>query len=190
MDKLRGRNIPGGTAGHFARAARAPHRVAVALGRKLLVPDRPARRWRLRAMFATESRFENRVTLGSARDSLGRPVARVEWRLGDDDLRSMRRGAALMDAALGRAGHGGLELAFPDQPSAWRAAAVGGKHQLGATRMHPDPARGVVDEHGRVHGVGNLYLTGSSVFPYGGYANPTLTIVALAVRLAEHLRGG
>ncbi len=55
--------------------------------------------------------------------------------------------------------------------------------------MHPDPARGVVDADCRVHGTRNLYVAGSSVFPSGGFANPTLTIVALALRLAEHLVG-
>jgi choline dehydrogenase-like flavoprotein len=61
---------------------------------------------------------------------------------------------------------------------------------MGTTRMHEDPARGVVDSRSRVHGMTNLYVTGSSVFPTGaGYANPTLTIVALTLRLAEHLRG-
>jgi len=54
--------------------------------------------------------------------------------------------------------------------------------------MHADPRCGVVDPDGRVHGVPNLYVSGSSVFPSGGYANPTLTIVALAIRLADHLR--
>ena len=54
--------------------------------------------------------------------------------------------------------------------------------------MHRDPAHGVVDEDGRVHDVGNLFIAGSSVFPSSGYANPTLTIVALAARLAERLR--
>jgi choline dehydrogenase-like flavoprotein len=58
---------------------------------------------------------------------------------------------------------------------------------MGTTRMHPDPGRGVVDADGRVHGVANLYIAGSSVFPTSGSANPTLTIVALALRLADHL---
>jgi choline dehydrogenase-like flavoprotein len=53
--------------------------------------------------------------------------------------------------------------------------------------MHPDPTRGVVDADTRVHEVSNLYVTGSSVFPTSGYANPTLTIVALALRTARHL---
>jgi choline dehydrogenase-like flavoprotein len=58
---------------------------------------------------------------------------------------------------------------------------------MGTTRMHRDPRRGVLDEHARVHGVSNLFVAGSSVFPTSGFANPTLTIVALALRLAEHL---
>jgi choline dehydrogenase-like flavoprotein len=58
---------------------------------------------------------------------------------------------------------------------------------MGSTRMSRDPRRGVVDSDCRVHGIANLYVAGGSVFPTGGYANPTLTIVALALRLAEHL---
>jgi choline dehydrogenase-like flavoprotein len=59
---------------------------------------------------------------------------------------------------------------------------------MGTTRMHRDPALGVVDENCRVHSVANLYIAGSSVFPTGGASNPTLTIVALALRLAAHLK--
>jgi len=58
---------------------------------------------------------------------------------------------------------------------------------MGTTRMHPDPRQGVVDADCRVHGLENLYIAGSSVFPTGGLWNPTLTILALALRLADHL---
>jgi choline dehydrogenase-like flavoprotein len=61
-------------------------------------------------------------------------------------------------------------------------------HHIGTTRMHSDPRQGVVDPNGNVHLVRNLYVAGSSVFPTGGHANPTLTIVALALRLADHLK--
>ena len=61
-------------------------------------------------------------------------------------------------------------------------------HHIGTTRMATDPAVGVVDENAKVHGVSNLYVAGSSIFPTGGHANPTLTIVAHALRLAEHLK--
>jgi len=55
--------------------------------------------------------------------------------------------------------------------------------------MHTDPRQGVVDENCRVHGVSNLFIAGSSVFPTVGYANPVLTLVALALRLADHVKG-
>jgi choline dehydrogenase-like flavoprotein len=58
---------------------------------------------------------------------------------------------------------------------------------MGTTRMHDNPRRGVVDRHGQVHGVRNLYMAGSSVFPAGGFSNPTITIVALALRLAGRI---
>ena len=64
----------------------------------------------------------------------------------------------------------------------------GGKHPTGTTRMDADPRRGVVDEHCRVHSLSNLHVAGSSVFPTAGWANPTLTIVALAIRLADRLK--
>jgi choline dehydrogenase-like flavoprotein len=59
---------------------------------------------------------------------------------------------------------------------------------MGTTRMHEDPSQGVVDANCRVHGLQNLFVTGCSVFPTGGFANPTLTIVAMALRLSDHLR--
>jgi choline dehydrogenase-like flavoprotein len=187
MAKRSGKAVPRGAGRYVALALRGPHRVAHAVLRKLLVGDRPGRRWRLRAMFETEPRFENRVTLASTLDGLGRPCARVEWRLGERDLGSMRRWMELVDGAVRRAGLGRVTLAFEDDPAAWRAAVTGGKHHMGTTRMHRDPAHGVVDENARVHGRDNLYVAGSSVFPTCGYANPTLTIVALAIRLAEQI---
>jgi choline dehydrogenase-like flavoprotein len=186
-DTLRSRAVPGATARLLRRAIRRPDRIAVAGLRKLVVRDGPARRWRVRMMFETASRFENRVTLDPRRDELGRPRARVEWRLGDGEISGMRRSLALFDAAFRRTGIGHIERSLADNDEAWRRALEGGKHHMGTTRMHADPAQGVVDSDGRVHGTRNLYVTGSSVFPSGGYANPTLTIIALASRLAEHL---
>ena len=187
-NKRKKRAVPGAGWAHLRRAARAPHLVAHALARKLAVGDGPAHRWRLRAMFETAFRFENRVTLSDEYDRLGRRRARVEWQLDDTDIDNMRRVTRLLGQAVREAGVGHLELAFPDEPSAWRSATEGGLHHMGATRMHVDPQHGVVDENSRVHGTANLFVAGSSVFPSGGYANPTLTIVALAVRLADHLK--
>ena len=71
----------------------------------------------------------------------------------------------------------------------WPPALRGGAHHMGTTRMADDPTHGVVDAHCRVHGIENLFVAGSSVFPTGGSANPTLTLVALALRLSDHLKG-
>lgn len=70
----------------------------------------------------------------------------------------------------------------------WPARVRGARHHIGTTRMHADPCRAVVDADCRVQGIANLYVAGSSVFPTSGAANPTLTIVALALRLARHLQ--
>lgn len=183
-----GRAVPGNSGRLVARALRRPDRVALAMLRKLTVGDRPVRRWRLRAMFESESLPENRVTLAERRDELDRPLARVEWRLSDRDLQSMSHFMQRLDAALRRHAIGHIELGLEDDPAHWRRAAVGGKHHMGTTRMHRDPRHGVVDADSRVHRTSNLFVAGSSVFPTGGFANPTLTIVALAVRLANHLR--
>lgn len=63
-------------------------------------------------------------------------------------------------------------------------------HHLGTTRMGLTPDESVVDPDSRVHGIDNLWVTGGSVFPTGGYANPTLTLIALALRLADSLNRG
>jgi len=60
-------------------------------------------------------------------------------------------------------------------------------HHLGTTRMSPHPTTGVVDLQGKVHGIDNLYIAGSSIFPTAGHANPTFTIAAMALRLVDHL---
>jgi choline dehydrogenase-like flavoprotein len=70
----------------------------------------------------------------------------------------------------------------------WPEEVLGGFHHMGTTRMADSPEHGVVDANCRVHGVDNLYIAGSSVFTTSGASNPTLTIVALALRLADHLR--
>jgi choline dehydrogenase-like flavoprotein len=141
----------------------------------------------MRALFECVPDRDNRVVLSDELDALGRPRARVHWRLTGMDLRSIQRVHELFDQALQRAALGRVELTL-NGSSSWSEATEGAKHHMGTTRMHVDPRQGVVDADARVHGTDNLYVAGSSVFPTGGFANPTLTIVALAVRLAEHLK--
>lgn len=186
-EAARGRGVPGHALADLGRALRAPRRVAHAIWRKLAVKEGASTRWRMRAFFECESRESNRVLLSERKDRLGRPLPRIEWRLGDLDIRSIRYAWSALDRALVRADLGRLKLAIPDEADAWRGACEGGKHHMGTTRMHADPHRGVVDPDSRVHGTANLYVAGSSVFPTCGFANPTLTIVALAARLGRHI---
>jgi choline dehydrogenase-like flavoprotein len=186
-EKLRGRAVPGGGVKRLKRALRAPARVAYAASRRLFVRPGRERSWRTRALFESAPRRDNRVTLSDERDVLGRPRARVHWRPDETDMHSVKRMHQLLDHALRRARLGRFDCRLTDDES-WVNAVEAGKHHMGATRMHTDAAHGVVDADCRVHGVHNLYVAGSSVFPTGGFANPTLTIVALAARLANHLR--
>jgi choline dehydrogenase-like flavoprotein len=186
-NKFKQRGVPGALWPYVRQAARAPHRVVVAMARKIAVGDGPERRWRMRAAFETAFRHENRVMLSDELDRLGRRKVRIEWRIGEADIENMRRVTQHFDRAVRQAGVGHFEGAFPDEPSAWRQAVEGGKHHMGTTRMHVAAEQGVVDQNSLVHGTSNLFVAGSSVFPSGGYANPTLTIVALAVRLGDHL---
>lgn len=148
---------------------------------------RPSHTFAARVVVNTEPNADSRVTLGDRRDRFGVNLPIVNWQLHDSDKQGLKR---LMSAAkeyffqnrLGEL----IEIPW-DEKTGWPRGMTGGKHHMGTTRMHKDPNLGVVDADSRVHGVDNLYLAGSSVFPTGGYANPTLTIVALAVRLADFL---
>ncbi len=127
---------------------------------------------------------DSRVTLSTKRDALGMPQAHLEWRLTDLDTNSVTGWLSSLDADLQANGIG--QVIAPR--TSWRRRIVGGPHHMGTTRMGEDPRTSVVDRNCRVHSVENLYVAGSSVFTTGGHANPTFTIVALALRLADHLK--
>jgi choline dehydrogenase-like flavoprotein len=129
---------------------------------------------------------ESRVTLSPTRDRYGLPLPRLHWRIAEDDFHSIRRTIDLIDARLRETRIGRIIRKFGDERPP--AMIVGNFHHLGTTRMATDARFGVVDEHCRVHEAENLYVAGSSIFPSAGFANPTLTIVALAIRLADHLK--
>jgi choline dehydrogenase-like flavoprotein len=131
---------------------------------------------------------DSRVTLGDERDALGMRRVRLDWRLPADFERHMVRAHELLAEDLGRAGLGRVRVNSRETGSEPMAAVGNGSHHMGATRMHRDPAYGVVDENCRIHSMANLYVAGSSVFPSYGIDNPTMTIVALALRLADHLK--
>ena len=127
---------------------------------------------------------DSRVTLGEERDLLGLPRVNLDLRLSELGRHSVKRTLEIFARRLGESGLGRVQMAFDD----WPAEIPYGNHHMGTTRMSADAKRGVVNADCRVHGIGNLYVAGSSVFPTSGSANPTLTIVALALRLADHIK--
>jgi choline dehydrogenase-like flavoprotein len=126
---------------------------------------------------------DNRVVLANDVDRFGLRRAALHWNWRERDEAHRVRIRAAIARELERAG-AGRTTEHPDRPIEPQA-----HHHAGTTRMHDDPAEGVVDANLRVHGEDGLYLLGASVFPTAGVANPTLTVVALALRLAEHLKG-
>lgn len=129
---------------------------------------------------------ENRITLGDRRDAFGNPLPRLHWRWTERDIDSVQRAQALFQREVARAGLGTYVPWSRDGKPLLHHPGL--HHHISTTRMDRDPRKGVVDEHSRVHGVGNLFVAGFSVFPTGGYINPTLTVVALALRLADRIR--
>jgi choline dehydrogenase-like flavoprotein len=126
---------------------------------------------------------ENRLVLEGGTDSLGVPRVGLRWTWRPEEQAALERLRSLLVAWCAHAGLGrvSLDASVAPDPSA--------HHHAGTTRMSRDPRDGVVDPDGRVHGVENLFVTGASVFPTAGFANPTLTVLAMAIRLADHLRG-
>ncbi|MDH3644748.1 MAG: GMC family oxidoreductase [Gammaproteobacteria bacterium] len=138
---------------------------------------------------------DSRVTLSPERDALGVARADLRWQLSAIDKHTIRSLVDMLDAELSRLGigtvHGSAWLEDPGNE--WPVDGtvgnhpIGGYHHMGATRMAEDPRTGVVDGNCKVHGYSNLHIAGSSVFATAGWANPTLTILALAQRLGDHL---
>lgn len=148
---------------------------------------------------------ESRVTLRAEQDALGQRKPALDWQLSELDKRSVLRLNEIFAREMERAGEGHLQISDwiedktawnPDEPADPSRYMLegprpprfwGARHHMGTTRMAESPSQGVCDENCRVYGVENLYVAGSSLFPTVGSAPPTLTIVALAVRLADHL---
>lgn len=129
---------------------------------------------------------ESRVSLGTDLDPLGMPRAMLDWRISPEDDAQLHRALVLVGRELGASGL--ARTWIPGDTSRFRWRPSPGGHHIGTTRMGVDPSASVVDGDCRTHQVKNLYIAGSSVFPTGGEANPTLTIVALAHRLADTMK--
>jgi hypothetical protein len=132
--------------------------------------------------------INSRVKLGDTIDIFGIRRLSVDWRFLDLDVQSVVRSCQLMSMAFNRCGVGKMLFRPESMTDYIRSNCSVGSHHIGTTRMASSGSLGVVDENCRMHGIDNLYIASSSVFPTSGIANPTLTIVALSIRLADHLQ--
>jgi len=131
---------------------------------------------------------DSRVTLSpTQKDQLGMNRVRVDWRLTQKVQRTFDRTLAILADDMRKSGVAEVALDAPLEGGKWPADIEGTWHHMGTTRMHDSPSQGVVDSNCKVHGMSNLYIAGSSVFPTAGANFPTITLAALAFRLAEHI---
>jgi choline dehydrogenase-like flavoprotein len=138
---------------------------------------------------------DSRLTVSNETDALGMRKLDFHWRLSDLDKRSVRVLMETLDSEFKRLGWGEVFLApwLNDPEQGWSfdplisAHSIGGYHHMGGARMGTDIKTSVVDANSKLHESPNLYIASSSVFPTGGWANPTVTIMALAERLGAHL---
>ncbi|MBN9607561.1 MAG: GMC family oxidoreductase [Actinomycetales bacterium] len=173
-----------------AAVLRHPLRVLSGLAR--LARGRPPRylvdRVDLYALAEQRPDPDSRVTLAEETDALGVPRARVDWRLHDDEFRAHRRLLELVGEQFPALGLPAPEPApWMADAESWRTRVRDRAHMLGTVRMSADPAEGAAAPDGRVHGTANVYVADGSLFPTSGHANPTLTITALALRVADAL---
>lgn len=190
-----------GTLRHLANVARDPIGVArfaqgMLLGRKLAARKFPSivvtprsGAFSLDFHAEQEPNPESRVQLGADVDAWGMPRLLVDWQYTPGDVVTVQTSLDLLARDLARSGCGTFDY-DPDavETEMTRYGAYPG-HHIGTARMGSDPRTSVVDADCRVHGIANLHVAGAAVFPTSSQANPTLTAVALALRLADHLKG-
>lgn len=134
---------------------------------------------------------DSRVMLSEQKDPFGNPQASLHWQLDALDKNTIKHTMQLIAVEMSRLDLGRVKiLDWLGDPASnnWPKGVRGGHHHMGTTRMSESPDTGVVDKDCKVHQIDNLYIAGSSIFSTGGYVNPTLSIVAFSVRLAEHLK--
>jgi choline dehydrogenase-like flavoprotein len=169
---------------------KGPHPIAVAAAAISHPVSGPPRFYHLTTRQEQAPNPDSRVTLSTEKDALGMPRAKLNWQLTELDKRSIRTFYQVLGREMGRTGNGRVQMRdwLLSDDRTWPSFVSGGWHHMGTTRMSADPKQGVVDANCRIHGLANLYIGGASVYPTAGAVNPTLTLVALSLRLADHLK--
>lgn len=137
--------------------------------------------------FEQTPNYDSRVTLSRQRDALGQNQLQVRLRITNQEKESLIQLHQILDRHFQASGVGRLVSDLPAIDSPWEDL-TDSSHHMGTTRMSDNPLCGVVDRDCKIHGLANIFIASSSVFPTVGHANPTLTIVALALKLADHLK--
>jgi choline dehydrogenase-like flavoprotein len=177
------------------RAMRGPFEILAAASRRLIL-QKPAFRMTGETYVTFQSECEptalSRVTLSNQRDSLGVRRTKLDWRLTPLVRHTAIVGVETLAQELRRLNIGDVDLEsfeLKRREGGWRECLFDTNHHIGTTRMSIAADKGVVNRDCRVHSVENLFISSSSVFPTGGHSNPTFTILALGIRLADHLKG-
>lgn len=142
--------------------------------------------------FEQEPDPDSRVSLSNQCDELGMPLSCIHWKISEKTMKTARIFSKLIDLECRRLGIGALNISSwltEDQaPEKYEDHFHDQNHHIGTARMSLSPETGVVNTHLKVHTISNLYIASSAVFPTGGHSNPTLTLLALAIRLADHIK--
>jgi hypothetical protein len=154
---------------------------------RLLQPRPLITEVKFQTIVEAEPNRNSRVTLSSQKDALGMNRVKVDWQLTELAKRTFDRTVTLLAEEMQRTGVADVQLDEPLEGKPWPAQLEGTWHHMGTTRMHDSPKQGVVDRNCQVHGMSNLYVAGSSVFPTVGANFPTITIAAMTLRLSEHV---
>ena len=167
----------------------------ISSGAKPVASDQPAYTT-LTCIAEQTPSYNSRVLLDQKQeDELGQYRANLDWRVEKSDQQKIIKAHHLLSTEMGKSGKGRLRVDIDEENVDWSSIEsikqqgdiYGSYHHMGTTRMSDNPKRGVVDKNCKVHGCNNLYVAGSSVFPTAGFVNPTLTICALAFRLADYI---
>lgn len=180
--------------GDMALLMRHPLNTAGFVLARLLQSERLIRRIKMTVISEPAPNRDSRVTLSDQRDALGLPRVRMDWRIGDQVKRTIDRSLEIFGEELKAGGVGTLDLPPKIEGGEWPYTRgtptdnLGTWHHMSTTKMNDSPRHGVVDRNARVHGVSNLYMAGSSIFPTCGANFPSISICALSLKLADHLR--
>jgi choline dehydrogenase-like flavoprotein len=155
--------------------------------RSVYVPDSIPRLTVMLEQVPSENSY---IRLSETRDTYGIPMAEIHWEISDETVKTLRTFCSILDAELKNKPVASIEWDswLNEDDQAIKQHLTDAFHHMGTTRMSSSAETGVVDEQCRMHGVNNLYVTGSSVFPTSGHSNPTFTAMALTLRLGKHLK--